>query len=68
MREVNLTSCPVVSFIIISLCDTVFYIFRILRRETALMTSQATVIAAYLSEPMTFSIASTGFNPTHCMT
>lgn len=68
MSEVNLTSCPVVSFIIISLCDTVFYMFRIIRRETALMTSQATVIAAYLSEPMTFSIASTGFNPTHCMT
>ena len=68
MSEVNLTSCPVVSFIIISLCDTVFYKFRIIRRETALMTSQATVIAAYLSEPMTFSIASTGFNPTHCMT
>ena len=68
MSEVNLTSCAVVSFIIISLCDTVFYMFRIIRRETALMTSQATVIAAYLSEPMTFSIASTGFNPTHCMT
>ena len=68
MSEVNLTSCPVVSFIIISLCDSVFYMFRIIRRETSLMASQATVIAAYLSEPMTFSIASTGFNPTHCMT
>ena len=68
MSEVNLTSCPVVSFIIISLCYTVFYMFRFFWCETALMASQATVIAAYLSEPMIFSIASTGFNPTHCMT
>ena len=30
--------------------------------------AQATVMAAYLSEPITFSIASTGFIPTHCIT
>ena len=30
--------------------------------------TQATVMAAYLSEPITFSIASTGFIPTHCIT
>ena len=29
---------------------------------------QATAMAAYLSEPMIFSIASTGFMPTHCIT
>lgn len=30
--------------------------------------TQATVMAAYLSEPITFSMASTGFIPTHCIT
>ena len=30
--------------------------------------SQAIAIASYLSELMIFSIASTGFMPTHCMT
>ena len=30
--------------------------------------SQAIAIASYLSELMIFSMASTGFSPTHCMT
>ena len=34
----------------------------------SLSMTQATAIAAYLSELMIFSIASTGFIPTHCIT
>ncbi len=33
-----------------------------------LSISQATAIAAYLSELMIFSMASTGVSPMHCMT
>lgn len=33
-----------------------------------LLCCHATSMAAYLSEPMIFSIASTGFRPMHCIT